>query len=61
LLNVANTFLQVLNKENLKVQNEQLGIDQSGLLVHKKVNAGTIPEGDLFDVKTTLASDNKKN
>jgi outer membrane protein len=61
-LNVANAFLQVLfNKENLKVQNEQLGIDQKQLARSQElVNAGTIPEGDLFDVKATLASDNQR-
>jgi outer membrane protein len=32
-LNVAR--FASFNKENLKVQNEQLGIDQSSLLVHK--------------------------
>jgi outer membrane protein len=61
-LNVANAFLQVLfNKENLKVQNEQLGIDQKQLARSQElVNAGTLPEGDLFDVKATLASDNQR-
>lgn len=61
-LNVANAFLQVLfNKENLKVQNQQLGIDEKQLARSQElVNAGTIPKGDLFDVKATLASDNQR-
>jgi outer membrane protein len=61
-LNVANAFLQVLfNKENLKVQNEQLAIDEKQLSRSEElVNAGTLPKGDLLDVKATLASDNQK-
>lgn len=57
-LNVANAFLQILfNKENLKVQKEQL------LNNHKQqqrsqelVNAGSVPRGDLFDMKATVAT-----
>ncbi|WP_369766116.1 TolC family protein [Flavobacterium sp. WC2429] len=61
-LNVANAFLQVLfNKENLKVQNEQLSINGKQLTRSKElVNAGTIPRGDLLDIQATLASDNQK-
>ncbi|MEZ7497462.1 TolC family protein [Flavobacterium sp. Arc3] len=61
-LNVANAFLQILfNKENLKVQAEQLSINEKQLVRSKElVNAGTIPKGDLLDVKATLASDNQK-
>lgn len=61
-LNVANAFLQVLfNKENLKVQNEQMLINQKQLTRSQElVNAGTIPRGDLLDIKATLASDNQK-
>lgn len=61
-LNVANAFLQVLfNKENLKVQKAQLGIDEKQLSRSQElVNAGTIPKGDLFDVKATLALDNQR-
>jgi outer membrane protein len=60
-LNVANAFLQVLfNKENLKVQNEQLGINKKQLTRSQElVDAGTIPRGDLLDIKATLASDNQ--
>lgn len=61
-LNVANAFLQVLfNKENLKVQNEQLAIDNKQLKrTEELVNAGNLPKGDLLDVKATIASDNQK-
>lgn len=61
-LNVANAFLQVLfNKENLKVQKEQRSINEKQLSRSEElVKAGTIPRGDLLDVKATLASDNQK-
>lgn len=58
-LNVANAFLQVLfNKQNLKVQEQQLAINQKQYdRSDAMVNAGTIPRGDLLDVKATVASD----
>lgn len=61
-LNVANAYLQVLfNKENLKVQNNQLTIDSLQLnRTQELVNAGNLPKGDLLDVKATIASDNQK-
>lgn len=61
-LNVANAYLQVLfNKENLKVQNNQLVIDTKQLnRTQELVNAGTLPKGDLLDVKATIAADNQK-
>lgn len=61
-LNVANAFLQVLfNKENLKVQNDQLAIDTKQLnRTQELVNAGNLPKGDLLDVKATIAMDNQK-
>jgi outer membrane protein len=61
-LNVANAYLQVLfNKENLKVQNNQLTIDTKQLnRTQELVNAGTLPKGDLLDVKATIAADNQK-
>jgi outer membrane protein len=61
-LNVANAFLQVLfNKENLKVQKEQLAINEKQLVRSQElVAAGTIPRGDLLDVKATVASNNQK-
>jgi len=61
-LNVANAYLQVLfNKENLKVQNAQLAIDNKQLnRTQELVNAGNLPKGDLLDVKATIAADNQK-
>lgn len=61
-LNVANAYLQVLfNKENLKVQNQQLDIDNQQLnRTQELVNAGNLPKGDLLDVKATIAADNQK-
>lgn len=61
-LNVANAFLQVLfNKENLKVQKDQLAINEKQLLRSQElVQAGSIPRGDLLDAKATVADDNQK-
>lgn len=61
-LNVANAFLQVLfNKENLKVQQEQLAINEKQYNRSEElVKAGSIPRGDLLDVKATVAT-NKQN
>jgi outer membrane protein TolC len=61
-LNVANAFLQVLfNKENLKVQTDQRSINEKQLVRSQElVNAGTIPKGDLLDVRATVASDNQR-
>jgi outer membrane protein len=58
-LNVANAFLQILSfKEDLKVKKEQLSIDEKRLKRSEEmVNAGTIPRGDLFDLKATIATD----
>lgn len=58
-LNVANAFLEILfNKENLKVKKEQLAIDEKRFKRSEEmVNAGTIPRGDLFDLKATVATD----
>ena len=60
-LNVANAFLQVLfNKENLKVQIAQLGINEKQYLRSEElVKAGSIPRGDLLDVKATVALNNQ--
>jgi outer membrane protein len=56
-LNVANAFLQVLfNKENLKVKQEQLAINEKQLdRSTELVNAGSIPRGDLLDIKANVA------
>nr|WP_294928160.1 TolC family protein [uncultured Flavobacterium sp.] len=58
-LNVADAFLQILSfKEDLKVKKEQLAIDEKRFKRSEEmVNAGTIPRGDLFDLKATLATD----
>lgn len=60
-LNVANAFLQVLfNKENLKVQKEQLGINEKQYSRSEElVNAGSIPRGDLLDIKATVAQNSQ--
>lgn len=60
-LNVANAFLQVLfNKENLKVQKEQMAINEKQLLRSEElVKAGSVPRGDLLDIKATVASNNQ--
>tara|TARA_R110000850_G_scaffold199977_1_gene326120 strand:- start:12220 stop:13650 length:1431 start_codon:yes stop_codon:yes gene_type:complete len=61
-LNVANAYLQILfNIENLKVQKEQLEInnkqlDQSSQLV----DAGMIPRGDLLEIKATIAASEQR-
>lgn len=57
-LNVANAFLQILfNKENLKVQREQLGINQQQQKrIEQLVDAGSVPRGDLLDMNATVAS-----
>jgi outer membrane protein len=61
-LNVANAFLQVLfNKENLKVQQEQLLNNEKQLNRSiELVNAGSIPRGDMLDIKANLAQ-NRQN
>jgi outer membrane protein len=60
-LNVANAFLQVLfNKENLKVQKQQLGINEKQYARSEElVKAGSIPRGDLLDIKATVALNNQ--
>ena len=57
-LNVANAFLQILfNKENLKVQKEQQQNTEKQMIRTKElVDAGSVPKGDLLDIKATLAS-----
>lgn len=57
-LNIANAYLQILfNKENLKVQQEQLRLNNDQLArTQELVDAGMVPQGDLLDVKATVAS-----
>lgn len=61
-LNVANAFLQILfNKENLKVQKEQLSNDEKQLnRTNELVSSGVVPRGDLLDVKATVAADSQR-
>jgi outer membrane protein len=61
-LNVANAFLQILfNKENLKVQQEQLATNRKQLERSTDLlDAGVIPRGDLLDMKATVASDEQR-
>jgi len=60
-LNIANAFLQILfNKENLKVQIEQLSNNEKQLQRSQElVNAGAVPRGDLLDIKATVASNSQ--
>lgn len=61
-LNVVNAYLQIIfNKENLKVQQEQLAYDTKQLARSQElVDAGVVPRGDLLDVKATVATDNQR-
>lgn len=57
-LNVANAYLQILfNKENLKIQQEQLNNNIKQAERSKDlVDAGSIPRGDLLDIQATVAT-----
>jgi outer membrane protein len=61
-LYVANAYLDILfNKENLKVQQAQLAFDEKQQdRTQELVNAGSIPRGDLLDMKATIATDNQR-
>jgi outer membrane protein len=61
-LNIANAYLQILyNKENLKVQKEQLANDEKQYTkIDETVKAGSLPKGDLLDAKATVANDKQK-
>ena len=61
-LNVANAFLQILfNKENIKVQKELLGNNEKQFQrTNELVNAGSVPRGDLLDIKATVADSKQK-
>lgn len=61
-LNVANAFLQILfNKENLKVQEQQLAFDNQQMeRIEQLVEGGAVPRGDLLDIKATVAADNQR-
>lgn len=57
-LNVVNAYLQIIfNKENLKVQQEQLNYESKQMQrTQELVDAGVVPKGDLMDVKATVAT-----
>lgn len=61
-LNVVNAYLQILfNKENLKVQQQQLQYDTKQMERTKElVDAGVVAKGDLLDVNATVATDNQR-
>ncbi|MEE1897807.1 TolC family protein [Flavobacterium rakeshii] len=61
-LNVANAFLEILfNKENLKVQQEQLKVDlEQKNRTADLVEGGMVPRGDLLDIEATVAADRQK-
>lgn len=61
-LNVVNAYLQILfNKENLKVQQQQLQYDTKQMERTKElVDAGVVAKGDLLDVNATVAADNQR-
>jgi len=58
-LNVVNAYLQILfAKEQLKVAESQLTISEAEVKrVGELVNAGVLPQGDLLNIKSTLAND----
>ncbi|RZJ65678.1 MAG: TolC family protein [Flavobacterium sp.] len=60
-LNVASAFLQILfNKENLKVQQAQLENNKRlQTRTTELVNAGSVPRGDLADMRATVATSQK--
>ena len=58
-LNVVNGYLQILfAKEQLKVAESQLSISENEVKrIEQLVGAGVLPEGDLLNIKSTLAND----
>lgn len=60
-LNVANSFLQVIfNKENLKVQEQLLSNNiKQQERTQELVNAGSVPRGDLLDMRANVATSNQ--
>ncbi len=61
-LNIANSYLTILfNRENLKVQQNQLANDEKQLVRSQEmVDAGMVPRGDLLDMNATVASDKQR-
>jgi outer membrane protein len=62
LLNVANSYLNVLfNKENLKRLETQHNLTQDQInLTSQLVEAGSIPRGDLLEIKATYANEEQQ-
>ena len=60
-LNVVNAYLQILfAKEQLKVAQSQLKISEEQVRrIGELVGAGVLPQGDLLNIKSTLANDNQ--
>ena len=61
-LNVAQAYLQILfNRENLKVQQEQLATDKNQQERSEQLlEGGLIPRGDLLDIQATVAADKQR-
>lgn len=61
-LNVANSFLQILfNKENVGNLERQIALSDAQLSrTQSMVDAGSLPKGDLLDIKATLATDKQR-
>lgn len=61
-LNVANAYLQILfNRENLKVQQQQLQTDlKQSERSAQLLEGGLIPRGDLLDINATVELDRQK-
>ncbi|RDI15845.1 TolC family protein [Flavobacterium sp. AG291] len=61
-LNVANAYLQILfNRENLKVQQQQLETDiKQSERSSELLEGGLIPRGDLLDINATVELDRQK-
>ncbi|MGB0881784.1 MAG: TolC family protein [Vicingaceae bacterium] len=61
-LNVVNSYLQILfAKEQLKVAESQLSISQGEVnRIKELVDAGVFPEGNLLNIQSSLANDNRQ-
>lgn len=61
-VNVVNQYLNILlNKENLKVAEEQVAITEKQVIqVSELVDSGVRPRADLFEVEAQLASDRER-
>lgn len=61
-LNVANAYLQILfNKENVKIQQQQLAVNELQLKRQQQlVKGGRIPEGDLLNSIATIATNKQQ-